>query len=941
MFLTPSQVFHNYSFDHHVIMNCISPNARDIVHHIQTENFHGREATIVALRRQDFSIQGFAGDTMHMARLLEPSRMVEPATALERRLNEEAKAASDIAAAASLGSSQSPPPAAAISDDELVELESLNEEEESQREASMELGFMPGYSLEALARDFLRGHKDLMKKPMKQLFGLPKQKKDGGASKVIVTPATHELHGLGVALHEGWQERWQQWVMYGVIDAASTWHLYHKLKSALEAKAWKPDCAAFDYNASSTASKKNLMDVYNSYLVPFGQLLAHIESRGFEINVQFLKAQLEAAERDRDSHLQFFKSWLRGFIGKERGAADDFNVSSDLNRRALLFGPDEVSLSGARRYKSTGKPSIIGVLSGDGDAVSYLPGAGQEVVVSVHKSKEELQLERREIENQRNEWVASYESKLAAATQELAVHKQLHESLLAASRDHQSLVAALGNMSVAQLQKILKWSKGENVDLFDEDSPCKSPAAASAPVDDKDDMRRVLCSSVAQHIIDSKLSSQSIAVMLGAFQPYRPYCAVDYSKYKISELMVLARCQGFGEHSFVKTKADLVGMLTARQAPLPPRNIRISVHRDLRIPCLGLTPVSLTPTGFGQVNSVVLQAMVGKPDPSGCYTKGRAYTELLASGWHPAAAQQVTAALARVVALDACSTLIETFLRPLPEMVSPLNRIHCSLNINTETGRLSSRRPNLQNQPALEKDVYQIRKAFRASSGNTLIVADYGQLELRVLAHVSNCRSMIQAFIDGGDFHSRTAINMFSHVKDAVDKGEVLLEKGSGDNAHLPLLKDVFASERRKAKTLNFSIAYGKTAFGLAKDWGVTKEQAQDILELWYRDRPEVRAWQERVKAEAMDGSLSEVYTLMGRTRSLPGIKESRFSKAFGAASRMAVNTPIQGATDGVWERASIFCFVFACLSAFQGDVRARRWCRRYRHVCNASHREQ
>ncbi len=153
----------------------------------------------------------------------------------------------------------------------------------------------------------------------------------------------------------------------------------------------------------------------------------------------------------------------------------------------------------------------------------------------------------------------------------------------------------------------------------------------------------------------------------------------------------------------------------------------------------------------------------------------------------------------------------------------------------------------------------------------------------------------------------------------------------------------MFASERRKAKTLNFSIAYGKTAFGLATDWGVsfgggvdgggvcdcyadddvdgigqvTKEQAQDILELWYRDRPEVRRWQERVKAEAMEGELSEVsvammccsriiahcsshswqvYTLKGRTRSLLGIKDSRFSKAFGGASRMAVNTPIQGA---------------------------------------------
>jgi hypothetical protein len=886
-FLKLVQVFHNYSFDHHVIMNRIAPNARSIVHHIRTEEFHGREAIVVSQRRQDFSIEGFAGDTMHMARLLEPSRMLEPSTALERRLKEEAKASAD-AASSSISLSSS---AAAARDDALVELEGMIEAEESQREATMELGFMPGYSLEALARDFLRGHKDLMKKPMKQLFGVPRMKKDGSVSKVVVTPATHELHGLGVAVHNGWQARWQQWVQYGVIDAASTWHLYHKLKSALEEKAWQPDPVAFNYDSRFAESPKNLLYVYNTYLVPFGQLLAHIESRGFEINVQFLKAQLDAAERDRDGHLQHFMSWLRGFMGKGGGGADDFNVSSDLNRRALLFGPDEVSPSGTRRYKSTGKPSLIGVLNSDGNTVSYLRGPGQDVVISVHKSKEEMQLEHDERLMKRDAWIASYNSKLAAALDVPAAHQRSHESMLVALRDHGSLAAALGNMSVPQLQQIRKWLNCENVDLFGPEAVL----AASAIIEDNDNARKTMCASVAQELIDSKFSRQSIAVMLSSFQPLRPFCTINYSSYTVAELTLMARKQGFTQHLHIKKKSELVGMLTARQAPLPPPEMHSPVHRDVHIPCLGLTPVSLTPTGFGQVNSVVLQVMVGKPDSTGLYTQGRAYTELLASGWHPVAAQQVTAALAKVVALDACSTLIETFLRPLPEMVSPLDRIHCSLNINTETGRLSSRRPNLQNQPALEKDVYKIRKAFRASAGNTLIVADYGQLELRVLAHVSNCRSMIQAFIDGGDFHSRTAINMFQHVKEAVDKGAVLLEKGTGANAHLPLLKDVFASERRKAKTLNFSIAYGKTAFGLAKDWGVTKEQAQDILELWYRDRPEVRAWQERVKSEAMHGALSEVYTLMGRTRSLPGIKESRFSKAFGGASRMAVNTPIQG----------------------------------------------
>ena len=103
-------------------------------------------------------------------------------------------------------------------------------------------------------------------------------------------------------------------------------------------------------------------------------------------------------------------------------------------------------------------------------------------------------------------------------------------------------------------------------------------------------------------------------------------------------------------------------------------------------------------------------------------------------------------------------------------------RVHCSLNLNTETGRLSARRPNLQNQPALEKDKYKIRDAFVAEDGNALIVADYGQLELRVLAHITDCQSMMDAFEKGGCFHSRTAMGMYPHVKDAVDRGEVLLE---------------------------------------------------------------------------------------------------------------------------------------------------------------------
>ena len=179
-------------------------------------------------------------------------------------------------------------------------------------------------------------------------------------------------------------------------------------------------------------------------------------------------------------------------------------------------------------------------------------------------------------------------------------------------------------------------------------------------------------------------------------------------------------------------------------------------------------------------------------------------------------------------------TTIGTFLVPLQALVDKNSRVHCSLNLNTETGRLSSRKPNLQNQPALEKDQYKIRDAFIAEEGKTLIVADYGQLELRLLAHISRCQSMIDAFAAGGCFHSRTAVGMYPQINDAVDNGECLLEWDySKGQPTQPLVKDKYASERRKAKTLNFSIAYGKTVHGLAQDWNIDKEEVRVLHTLY------------------------------------------------------------------------------------------------------------
>ncbi|KAM0917142.1 hypothetical protein ACQ4PT_009698 [Festuca glaucescens] len=257
------------------------------------------------------------------------------------------------------------------------------------------------------------------------------------------------------------------------------------------------------------------------------------------------------------------------------------------------------------------------------------------------------------------------------------------------------------------------------------------------------------------------------------------------------------------------------------------------------------------------------------------------------------------AALCEICSID---SLISNFILPLQgnRISCKEGRIHCSLNINTETGRLSARAPNLQNQPALEKDRYKIRQAFVAAPGNALIVADYGQLELRILAHLANCRSMLDAFKAGGDFHSRTAMNMHQHIREAVEEERVLLEwdpQPGQEKPPVPMLKDAFGAERRKAKMLNFSIAYGKTANGLARDWKVKLKEAHDTLDLWYRDRQEVLEWQTKQKELAHEKS--EVYTLLGRSRRFPNMAYLANNQKK-HIERAAINAPVQGSAADV-----------------------------------------
>ena len=347
-----------------------------------------------------------------------------------------------------------------------------------------------------------------------------------------------------------------------------------------------------------------------------------------------------------------------------------------------------------------------------------------------------------------------------------------------------------------------------------------------------------------------------------------------------------------------------------REGKAPKKTMKLALHGITKKPIQVMT---YTATGLPAVSSVVLRALAGKPGAARSIMdnwdelpdeekteeklKKQCGTAFDAFGGGKDGVEACAAidALNDVAAID---TLLSNFIIPLQgdDIRGPEGRVHGALNINTETGRLSARRPSLQNQPALEKDRYGIRKAFRAEEGNVLVVADYGQLELRLLAHMADCKSMREAFEAGGDFHSRTALGMYPNIKKAMEAGEVLLEygdqEGEDDGNRPPLLKDMFASERRKAKVLNFSIAYGKTAHGLAKDWGTSLEEAASTVALWYSDRPEVQEWQEVQKKLAMEKNL--VRTLLGRVRNLPDASSK--NDAFKShALRASINTPIQG----------------------------------------------
>lgn len=226
--------------------------------------------------------------------------------------------------------------------------------------------------------------------------------------------------------------------------------------------------------------------------------------------------------------------------------------------------------------------------------------------------------------------------------------------------------------------------------------------------------------------------------------------------------------------------------------------------------------------------------------------------------------------------------LLSTYVEALPKLINPATgHIHTSFNqAVTATGRLSSSNPNLQNIPVRGEDGREIRKAFIPEAGEIFFSADYSQIELRIMAHLSGDEHMIEAFNAGHDVHAATAARIFH--KD---------------------IKDISKDERRKAKTANFGIIYGISAFGLAERMDVSRTEAKELIDSYFEMYPKIKEY----IAKAVDTAREKGYieTEFGRRRYLPDIN-SRNAVVRGYAERNAVNAPIQGTAADIIKIAMI-----------------------------------
>jgi DNA polymerase-1 len=274
----------------------------------------------------------------------------------------------------------------------------------------------------------------------------------------------------------------------------------------------------------------------------------------------------------------------------------------------------------------------------------------------------------------------------------------------------------------------------------------------------------------------------------------------------------------------------------------------------------------------------------------------------------------------KILEYRSLTKLLNTYIIKLQDVCSREQRIHCALNqTGTVTGRLSSSKPNLQNIPAKGDAGKQIRSAFVGESGGALMVADYSQMEMCVMAHVSGDKAMIRAISDGLDLHSFTASRMLGVEYDDVvyakklddveeDKVEYAMSTWELTRDHAErIIADAgkLLGARRAAKAIGFGLMYGRGPGALAEELGVTRSDAKGLIEDWFNTFPDVRRYINHVQDMARFGEGHCVYTVFGRPRRLTSITSSN-NGVRAKAERDAINAPIQGSASCITKYAML-----------------------------------
>jgi DNA polymerase-1 len=282
-----------------------------------------------------------------------------------------------------------------------------------------------------------------------------------------------------------------------------------------------------------------------------------------------------------------------------------------------------------------------------------------------------------------------------------------------------------------------------------------------------------------------------------------------------------------------------------------------------------------SPKQIGQIFFEELQLPVVAKTPKGAPSTAESVLQELADQGHEL--PQV------ILEHRGLAKLKSTYTDKLPELIDPgTGRLHTSYHqAVAATGRLSSSDPNLQNIPVRSDEGRRIRQAFVPQDGWRMLAADYSQIELRIMAHLSGDAGLVGAFAAGADIHRATAAEVFGEDSPGA----------------------VSAEQRRSAKAINFGLIYGMSAYGLARQLGIERGAAQEYVDLYFARYPGVKDFMERTREQAREQGYVE--TLFGRRLYLPNIT-ARNQQVRAAAERTAINAPMQGTAADIIKRAML-----------------------------------